>query len=209
MNRKFLLSAFLLSLAGSINTASADEAVFAGGCFWCTESDFEKLDGVEEAISGYTGGHEKNPTYPRVSAGITGHTEAVKVIYDPKKVSYEQLLYTYWRSIDPTVRNKQFCDIGEQYRTGIFFNGKEQELLAKASLKKLEDQKRFTKIHTEISELGTFYPAEDYHQDYYKKNPIRYSFYRTSCGRDSRLKDVWGKEAGTHQPSNINKKDNA
>ena len=204
MNRKLLLSAFLLSLAGTINTASAAEAVFAGGCFWCTESDFEKLEGVEEAISGYTGGHEKNPTYSRVSAGITGHAEAVKVIYDPSKVSYEQLLYTYWRSVDPTVKDRQFCDTGTQYRTAIYFNGKEQEQLAKASLNELNNQQRFPKIHTELAPLGEFYPAEDYHQDYHKKNPIRYNFYRTSCRRDSRLNDVWGKEAGTHQPANIN-----
>ncbi len=202
MNKKFLLPALLLSLTAPVLAAPAPtaEAVFAGGCFWCTESDFEKLDGVKEAISGYTGGHEKNPTYSRVSAGITGHTEAVKVIYDPNKVSYQELLYTFWRSIDPTVKNKQFCDKGSQYRTGIFYNGKEQELQAKASLKELENSGRFKEVHTELSSLGDFYDAEKYHQDYYKKNPVRYSLYRTGCGRDRRLKDLWGNEAGIHKP---------
>ncbi|WP_281645181.1 peptide-methionine (S)-S-oxide reductase MsrA [Parendozoicomonas sp. Alg238-R29] len=181
--------------------ARTEEAVFAGGCFWCTESDFEKLDGVISAESGYTGGPEKNPTYRQVSSGRTRHIESVRVTYDPDKVSYETLLYTYWRSVDPTVANKQFCDSGPHYRTAIFYKGKEQEDAAKQSLKALQDSKRFPKIYTDLYALGDFWPAEEYHQDYYKKNPIRYNFYRSRCGRDNRLEQIWGKEAGTHKPT--------
>ena len=178
--------------------ASTETAVFAGGCFWCTESDFEKVDGVVEAISGYTAGQEKNPTYQRVSAGVTGHTEAVKVIYDPKKVSYTDLLEVYWPSIDPTVKDRQFCDTGSQYRTGIYYQGENQKKLALASLKELKKSGRFKKIYTEVEPLEAFYEAEGYHQNYYKENPIRYNYYRFSCGRDKRLKEIWGEDALKH-----------
>ena len=167
-------------------------AVFAGGCFWCTESDFEKVDGVINAISGYTGGKVADPSYEQVSAGGTGHVEAVKVIYDPGKVSYAQLLEVFWRHIDPTDTGGQFVDRGSQYRSVIFYSGEEQRRMAAASKKALEQSGRFAKpIATEILPLGSFYEAEEYHQDYYKKNPIRYSFYRTGSGRDQFLKKAW------------------
>ena len=195
-----LAAPFLTTTAQSQSSHPTEEAVFAGGCFWCTESDFEKVEGVISAESGYTGGQEENPTYPKVSAGITGHVEAVKVVYDPKVVSYQDLLYIYWRSVDPTVENRQFCDKGAQYRTVIFYNGKEQKQAAETSRNELVNSKRFNHIYTELSPLTTFWPAEKYHQNYYKKNPIRYYFYRTRCGRDSRLEDIWGKDAGSHKP---------
>ena len=169
------------------------EAYFAGGCFWCTEADFEKVDGVIDAISGYTGGHVANPTYEQVSAGGTGHVEAVKVIYDPAKVSYEQLLQYFWMHIDPTDAGGQFVDRGPQYRSVIFYSDEQEHRLAEASKKKLAESGRFDKpIVTEILPLGPFYPAEEYHQDYYKKNPIRYRYYRYRSGRDQYLKKVWG-----------------
>jgi peptide methionine sulfoxide reductase msrA/msrB len=172
--------------------AMTQTAVFAGGCFWCTESDFEKVDGVTEAISGYTGGHVANPTYEQVSAGGTGHVEAVKVIYDPTKVSYKQLLDVFWRHVDPTDGGGQFVDRGSQYRSVIFYaNDKEREM-AETSKKALAASGRFDKpIVTEILPLDEFYPAEDYHQDYYKKNPIRYHWYRSGSGRDQFLEKVW------------------
>ena len=168
-------------------------AIFAGGCFWCMEPPYDKLDGVISTTSGYTGGHKKNPTYEEVSGGRTGHTEAVEVVYDPKKVSYEKLLDVFWRNIDPTVKDQQFCDHGSQYRTGIFYRDDEQKRLAEASKAALEKAKPFRgAIVTEITRAAEFYPAEDYHQDYYLKNPVRYKFYRNGCGRDSRLKQLWG-----------------
>ena len=170
-----------------------ETAVFAGGCFWCTESDFEKVDGVIDAVSGYTGGRVANPSYEQVSAGGTGHVEAVKVIYDPDKVSYAQLIDVFWRHVDPTDRGGQFVDRGSQYRSVIFYSGEEQRQLAEASKKELEQSGRFAKpIVTEILPLGPFYEAEGYHQDYYKKNPIRYNFYRAGSGRDQFLDKVWG-----------------
>ena len=169
------------------------EAYFAGGCFWCTEADFEKVDGVIDAISGYTGGHVANPTYEQVSAGGTGHVEAVKVIYDPTKVSYEQLLQFFWMHIDPTDAGGQFVDRGSQYRSVIFYSNEQEHRLAEASKKRLAASGRFDKpIVTEILPLGHFYPAEEYHQDYYKKNPIRYHYYRYRSGRDQYLKKIWG-----------------
>ena len=169
------------------------EAYFAGGCFWCTEADFEKVKGVIDAISGYTGGHVANPTYEQVSEGGTGHVEAVKVIYDPTKVSYEQLLQYFWMHIDPTDAGGQFVDRGPQYRSVIFYSDEQEHRLAEASKKKLAESGRFDKpIVTEILPLGPFYPAEEYHQDYYKKNPIRYHYYRYRSGRDQYLKKVWG-----------------
>ena len=170
-------------------------ATFAGGCFWCTESDFEKVAGVVEVISGYTGGHTENPTYEEVSSGVTGHAESIQVIYDPAKVSYEQLLDVFWRHIDPTDAGGQFVDRGSQYRSAIFYQEDEQRRLAEESKAKLEQSGRFDKpIVTEIVKLGTFYPAEEYHQDYYKKNPLRYKYYRYGSGRDQFLEQVWGKE---------------
>ena len=170
-------------------------ATFAGGCFWCTESDFEKVDGVVEVISGYTGGHTKNPTYEEVSSGVTGHIESVQVIYDPAKVSYEQLLDVFWRHVDPTDAGGQFVDRGTQYRSAIFYQDDEQRREAKASRDRLAKSGRFDKpIVTEILKLGPFYPAEEYHQDYYKKNPLRYKYYRYGSGRDQFLEKTWGKE---------------
>lgn len=178
----------------SNNTAKIETktAIFAGGCFWCTESDFEQLPGVIEVISGYANGHTPDPTYQAVSAGGTGFTEAVKVVYNPKVVDYAKLLDVYWRTIDPTVENRQFCDVGSQYRSGIYYEDASQEQEALASLAALKQSGRFEKIFTEVKPLTSFYPAEDYHQDYYKKNPVRYQLYRYGCGRDRRLEAVWG-----------------
>ena len=172
-------------------------ATFAGGCFWCMEPPFDKLPGVVATISGYTGGTKTNPTYEEVSSGATGHAESVDVIYDPKKVTYEQLLDVYWHNVDPTVKDRQFCDGGTQYRTAIFYNDQEQRQAAEASKAALEKSKPFkAPIVTQIVMANTFYPAEDYHQDYYKKNPVRYQIYRSGCGRDARLKQLWGDKAG-------------
>jgi peptide methionine sulfoxide reductase msrA/msrB len=168
------------------------EATFAGGCFWCIESDFEKVEGVVEAISGYTGGETANPTYRQVSAGGTGHTEAVRLRYDPAKVSYEQLLDVFWRHMDPTDADGQFVDRGSQYRSGIFYHDEEQKRLAEKSKAALAQSGRFDKpIVTEIVKVGAFYTAEDYHQDYYKTHSLRYKFYRYNSGRDQFLKKAW------------------
>jgi len=169
-------------------------AIFAGGCFWCAESDFEKVPGVIGAQSGYTGGRKVNPTYEEVSAGGTGHTEAVRVTYDPTRVSYAQLVEYFWRTIDPTVKNRQFCDVGSQYRSAIFWQTEEERAIAEKSRDALLAGGRFKEIHTEIAQTTAFYPAEEYHQDYYKKNPIRYTYYRHGCGRDDRLKTLWGEK---------------
>lgn len=170
-----------------------ETATFAGGCFWCMEPPFDELPGVISTTSGYTGGKTKNPTYQEVSAGTTGHAEAVQVVYDPAKVSYATLLEVFWKNIDPTTRDRQFCDVGSQYRTAIFWHNEEQLRLAEASKKQLEQSGRFTQpIATEIVPMAMFYPAEDYHQDYYQKNPIRYKFYRYNCGRDQVLTEIWG-----------------
>jgi peptide-methionine (S)-S-oxide reductase len=169
-------------------------AIFAGGCFWCTESDFEKLPGVIAAESGYTAGKTVNPAYKEVSAGGTGHTEAVRVTYDPKLVSYPKLVEHFWRTIDPTVKDRQFCDVGSQYRSGIYWQNESERATAEASRDALLKSGRFKSIHTEIIPATQFWPAEDYHQDYYKKNPIRYQYYRTGCGRDARLREVWGEK---------------
>ncbi|MDY6905470.1 MAG: peptide-methionine (R)-S-oxide reductase MsrB [Thermodesulfobacteriota bacterium] len=170
-------------------------AVFAGGCFWCTESDFEKVDGVVEAISGYTGGDKKNPTYKEVSSGTTGHIESVKVVYNPSVISYEGLLDVFWRHIDPTDPSGQFVDQGPQYRSAVFYANDKQKRLAEKSKKKLAASGPFDKpVVTEILPLGPFYPAEEYHQDYYKNNPIRYKWYRYRSGRDQFLEKTWGNE---------------
>src|SRR5882724_13215140 len=165
-------------------------ATFAGGCFWCVEADFDKLPGVLGTESGYTGGAVSNPTYEQVSHGGTGHAEAVRVTYDPAKVTYEQLLDYFWRHVDPTVKDRQFCDIGNQYRTAIFYQGDAQRLAAEASKTRLEKSGHFPRIYTEVVPASAFYAAEEYHQDYYKKNPIRYKYYRTSCRRDARVAEV-------------------
>ncbi len=175
------------------NTAT-ETAVFAGGCFWCTESDFDKVKGVVATTSGYIGGHKNNPTYKEVSAGGTGHTEAVKVEYDPVQVSYAELLKVFWRNIDPTTPDAQFCDHGSQYRSAIFYMNDEQKKLAQASKSALEKNKPFKEsIVTEITQASMFYPAEAYHQNYHDRNPVRYNYYRWGCGRDARLEELWGK----------------
>lgn len=175
------------------STSGYESATFAGGCFWCMEPPFDKLNGVLSTTSGYIGGKIKNPTYEQISEGGTGHAEAVEIRYDPKKVTYQQLLDVFWHNIDPTVRDRQFCDSGNQYRTAIFFHNEEQKRLAEASKQALLNSGKVKKIETEIVMAATFYPAEEYHQDYYKKNPLRYKLYRYNCGRDQRLEEVWGK----------------
>jgi peptide-methionine (S)-S-oxide reductase len=174
-----------------------EKATFAGGCFWCMEPAFDKIPGVVSVTAGYTGGHKKDPTYEEVSAGGTGHAESVEVIYDPSKVTYEELLTVFWHTIDPTTKDRQFCDSGHQYRSAIFYHNEEQHRLALLSKERLEKTKTFKEpIVTEIVKSSEFYPAEEYHQHYYQKNPIRYKFYRYRCGRDQRLKELWGDAAG-------------
>ena len=199
--KRILATLILIAATIGIATAQAPKpatakAIFAGGCFWCMEPPFDKTDGVIATISGYTGGTKLNPTYEEVSGGRTGHAEAVQVEYDPKKVSYEKLLDVFWHNVDPTQKDGQFCDHGNQYRTAIFVANDEQKKLAEASKAALMKSKPFKgDIVTEIVPATTFYPAEDYHQDYYLKNPVRYKFYRTGCGRDARLKELWGSAA--------------
>jgi peptide-methionine (S)-S-oxide reductase len=191
------LSAMLI--AGTTVTAATnfEKATFAGGCFWCMEHPFDEIPGVVSVTPGYTGGQKKSPTYEEVSAGGTGHAESVQIVYDPTRVTYEKLLEVFWHNIDPTVKDRQFCDIGHQYRSAIFYQNEEQHRLALESKALLEKSKPFKEpIVTEIVQATEFYPAEDYHQHYYKKNPIRYKFYRTRCGRDNRLKELWGNAAG-------------
>lgn len=183
--------------ATTSNIAPGDQAVavFAGGCFWCTESDFDKMPGVLSTTSGYTGGTVVNPTYEQVSAGTTGHIEAVLVSYDPSVTSYAKLLEAFWPTIDPLTPNAQFCDQGEQYRSAIFYSTPEEKAAAEASRDALQASGRLKQpIVTEILPGATFYPAEDYHQDYYLKNPLRYAYYRGGCGRDARLEQLWGKK---------------
>jgi peptide-methionine (S)-S-oxide reductase len=171
-------------------------ATFAGGCFWCMEPPYDKLDGVVSTTSGYMGGTKKFPTYGEVTSGSTGHTEVVQVVYDPAKVSYEKLLDVYWHNIDPTVTDRQFCDVGSQYRTAIFVHTEDQRKAADKSKDQVAKTKPFKEqIVTPIVAAGEFWPAEDYHQDYYVKNPVRYTYYRTGCGRDARLKSLWGAAA--------------
>lgn len=192
-------AAFLLILSsvGSLTAAQLQKATFAGGCFWCMEHPFDELPGVVSVTSGYTGGQTKNPTYEEVSGGGTGHAESVQVLYDPAKIGYDKLLNRYWHNIDPTVKDRQFCDVGHQYRSVIFYHTEEQRRLALQSKQALEKSKPFKgTIQTEIVAATEFYPAEEYHQHYYKKNPLRYSYYRLSCGRDHRLKELWGDQAG-------------
>ena len=201
MSPRHLLALASLLLATAANAATPPvpaatpgraTAIFAGGCFWCIEKDFEKLPGVIEVESGYTAGKTANPSYEQVSAGGTGHAEAVRVIYDPLKVTYPQLVDYFWRHIDPTVKDRQFCDVGTQYRSGIYWQNEAERKTAEASREALLKSGRFKTIHTELAPASTFWLAEDYHQDYYKKNPLRYNYYRKSCGRDARVEEVWG-----------------
>jgi peptide-methionine (S)-S-oxide reductase len=178
---------------------SSSTAVFAGGCFWCVESDFDKVPGVISTTSGYTGGTTPNPTYEQVGSGNTGHAESVEIRFDSSRVSYKQLVEHFWRTIDPTTKNREFCDVGTPYRTAIFAQNAEQLKIAEASKAALEKSKPFSApIVTEVVKGGEFYPAEDYHQNYYKKNPLRYKFYRYRCGRDARLQQLWGNQAIAH-----------
>ena len=189
--RTIIAGLFLLATVGAADAQDLAKATFAGGCFWCMEPPFDKLDGVISTTSGYTGGHSANPTYEQVSAGKTGHAEAVEIVYDPRKVTYAQLLEVFWRNIDPLTANAQFCDKGSQYRSGIFAHDETQRRLAEESKSAVAARLR-KPVVTEIVAASTFWPAEDYHQDYYKKNPIRYKFYRATCGRDRRLEEIWG-----------------
>jgi len=206
-NRKslitFLIIAFIFSFSvngdnkkGEINMEkeSLDKATFAGGCFWCIESVFDETEGVKEAVSGYTGGKTKNPTYYEVSSGKTGHYEAVQVTFDSNKITYKELVEVFWQQIDPTDPTGQFADKGSQYKTAIFFHNEEQKKIAEESKKKLENSGKFDKpIVTEIKEASEFYPAENYHQDYYRKCPVRYQNYKIGSGRESFLKKIWKK----------------
>ncbi len=182
----------LLLFISLLNHAFSDIAIFAGGCFWCVQHDFDQVDGVVSTTAGYTGGTKVNPTYKEVSAGKTGHVEAVEVNYDPNKVSYEELLNFYFHNIDPTRDDGQFCDDGNQYRPVIFYSDDKQKKLAEEYKQKLVDTKKFPAVRVQILPAQTFYPAEEYHQEYYQKNPIRYKYYRYNCGRDKRLKELWG-----------------
>jgi peptide-methionine (S)-S-oxide reductase len=190
--------AIVVALGAVLPAAAGDSgetayATFAGGCFWCMEADFEKLEGVLTVTSGYTGGHVANPTYEQVSAGGTGHAESVRVVYDPNVVSYDELLDYFWHHIDPTVTNRQFCDVGDQYRSAVFYRDEAQREAAERSRAELERTKPFPQpIVTEITAESAFYPAEAYHQNYAEKNPIRYAYYRKGCGRDQRLRELWG-----------------
>jgi len=190
-----VIAAALLATPSGASDSETAYATLAAGCFWCIEADLEKLDGVISVTSGYTGGTVANPTYKQVSSGKTRHTEAVRVVFDPRVISYEELLEIFWRNVDPTVADRQFCDVGEQYRAGIFYHDERQREAAEKSRAALEQTKPFINpIVTEITAATAFYPAEAYHQDYFKKNPIRYSYYRKSCGRDRRLKELWGEK---------------
>ncbi len=195
--RRLLLAACLLAAAMGGAAAQAQKtatAIFAGGCFWCTEADFDKVAGVLSTTSGYIGGTAKDPTYSQVSAGGTGHAEAVEVVYDPSRVTYAKLLDVYWHSIDPLVKDRQFCDSGEQYRTAIFYRTEDEKKLAEETRKQVEAKFAPRTVYTQIVAAGPFYKAEEYHQDYYKKNEARYKFYRWNCGRDQRLEQLWGKK---------------
>ncbi|HVT05037.1 MAG TPA: peptide-methionine (S)-S-oxide reductase MsrA [Thermoanaerobaculia bacterium] len=201
--KNIIISLFLISLValGCAQAAPAQPkpaanhavvATFAGGCFWCMQPPFDRLPGVISTTVGYTGGQKKSPTYEEVSEGGTGHAESIQVVYDPTKVSYARLLDVYWHSIDPTVTDQQFCDHGNQYRTAIFYHDATQKKQIDESILAIEKANKIGRIYTEVVAAGTFYPAEGYHQKYYLKNPVRYKFYRYNCGRDQRLKELWG-----------------
>ncbi|MBF0445442.1 MAG: peptide-methionine (S)-S-oxide reductase MsrA [Magnetococcales bacterium] len=189
----FLPVAFITTLSAADENAKVARAIFAGGCFWCVEHLFDSINGVTSTISGYTGGHKVNPKYKEVSSGSTGHTEAVEVLFDPQKVSYDELLRIFWVNIDPTTANRQFCDYGAQYRSGIYYFNEEQKKQALISRDRIIKTKSFAApILTEITKAGKFYPAEDHHQNYHNTHPYQYKFYRFNCGRDKRLKELWG-----------------
>jgi peptide-methionine (S)-S-oxide reductase len=193
LRASFVVASLFMPIVGFAGDVKMETAIFAGGCFWCMEHAFDEVEGVNQTISGFVGGDTKNPTYKQVSAGGTGHAEAVKVEYDPSRVSYSQLLDVFWRNIDPTVKDRQFCDHGSQYRSGIFYLNEEQKRLATASRQALEENKPFKEpVVTAITQANTFYPAEDYHQNYHSRNPIRYKYYVTRCGRYKRLEELWG-----------------
>lgn len=186
----------LMGFTAVVDAAGVEKATFAGGCFWCMEHPFDELPGVVSVTAGYTGGHTKAPTYEEVSAGGTGHAESVQIVYDPSLISYEKLLEVFWHNIDPTAKDRQFCDSGNQYRSAIFYHNEKQHRLALRAKAALEKNKPFrAPVVTEIVGAGEFYPAEEYHQHYYRKNPVRYRFYRYTCGRDQRLKELWGDAA--------------
>jgi peptide-methionine (S)-S-oxide reductase len=189
--RAILAGLICLAAVGASDAQELARATFAGGCFWCMEPPFDKLDGVVSTTSGYTAGRTANPTYEQVSTGTTGHTEAVEIVYDPRKVTYAQLLDVFWRNIDPLTADRQFCDVGSQYRAGIFAHDETQRRLAEES-KRAVAQRLRKPVVTEIADASKFWPAEEYHQDYYKKNPVRYNLYRAGCGRDKRLEVIWG-----------------
>jgi peptide-methionine (S)-S-oxide reductase len=197
----FLAAMMMLSSTRAVHAAATpaapagfEKAIFAGGCFWCMEQPFRGLPGVKSVLSGYSGGVTVDPSYEEVSSGGTGHAEAVEVVFDPALTSYAKLLEIFWRNIDPTVKDRQFCDVGSQYRSGIFVHSPTQRAAAEASKAALQKHPRFKghTLFTEIVDAGPFYAAEEYHQDYANKNPLRYRYYRSSCGRDARLKEVWG-----------------
>ena len=200
MSLRILLSMMIFLLLPSFNVTAAKQAeqelataIFSGGCFWCMEQPFDMLPGVIKTIPGYTGGDTKHPTYKEVSSGTTGHVEAMQITYAPSVISYEKLLEVYWHNIDPTNDNGQFCDTGNQYRAGIFYHNEEQKRLAEQSKTLLEKNKKFAgSIMTFIAAAKEFYPAEDYHQNFSRKNPLTYKFYRFTCGRDNRLHELWG-----------------
>jgi peptide-methionine (S)-S-oxide reductase len=210
--RTMALTALLLALVLAVNArrpgpqkgvlanpTSVAKATFAGGCFWCMQAAFDGLPGVVSTQVGYTGGQEEDPTYEEVSAGGTGHAESIEVTYDPDKISYRDLLKVFWHNVDPTTKDREFCDVGRQYRTAIFFHDAGQEREAKETAEAIEKNKPFKEpIVTEIVPASTFYPAEDYHQEYYRKNPIRYRLYRYACGRDRRLRELWEAASGGH-----------
>jgi peptide-methionine (S)-S-oxide reductase len=198
MGRSLSIVAMLVAVASGVALAQSSQprqatATFAGGCFWCVEADFDKVAGVISTTSGYIGGKVENPTYNQVVSGTTGHTEAVEIVFDPSKVSYQKLLDVFWRNHDPLAKNRQFCDSGEQYRAGVFYHDDEQKRLAEETKKAVQTKFAPRAVHTEVTRASTFYKAEDYHQDYYEKNPVRYKFYRFNCGRDQRLEELWGK----------------
>ena len=190
-----VLASLLAAMSGALAQApQTATAIFAGGCFWCVEADFDKVPGVLSTTSGYIGGTVANPTYHQVSAGGTGHAEAVKIVFDPAKVNYAKLLDVFWHSVDPLAKDRQFCDGGDQYRTAIFYTDDEQKKLAEETKKAVAAKFAPRTVYTQIVQAGPFYDAEDYHQDYYKKNEARYKFYRWNCGRDQRLEELWGKK---------------
>ena len=191
------LSVMLIASTTVMAGTNLEKATFAGGCFLCMEHPFDEIPGVVSVTPGYTGGQKKSPTYEEVSAGGTGHAESVQIVYDPARVTYEKLLNVFWHNIDPIAKDRQFCDSGHQYRSAIFYHTEEQHRIALKSKGLLEKNKTFKEpIVTEIAQATEFTPAEEYHQHYYKKNPIRYKYYRSRCGRDNRLKELWGNEAG-------------